>query len=138
MGESNADYVCGYRKPPRHTQFAKGQSGNPKGRPKGSQNLNTIVAKVVRQRIRVTENGRSRWITKFEATMLQLINKAVSGDLKAISQLSYWIKALVESEQVPAVLPRLEDSDQAVLASIVERIRQSYAQGAVDPSSKAT
>ena len=82
----------GYGKPPRHTRFIKGQSGNPKGRPKGSQNLATILEKACRQRVRVTENGRARSITKFEATMLQLCNKAVSGDLRAIAELHGWIK----------------------------------------------
>ena len=69
------------------------RSGNPKGRPKGSQNLAAILAKAGRQRIKVTENGRTRYITKFEAIMLQLVNKAVSGDLKAIHVLQLWIIA---------------------------------------------
>ena len=85
IDENNSDEV-GYRKPPKHTQFVKGRSGNPKGRPKGSQNLASMLAKAGRQRITITENGRSRSITKFDASMLQLMNKAASGDLKAIRQ----------------------------------------------------
>jgi hypothetical protein len=85
MDENNSDEV-GYGKPPKRTQFVKGRSGNPKGRPKGSRKLTDILAKVGRQRIMVTENGRSRSITKLEASVLQLMNKAVSGDLKAFRQ----------------------------------------------------
>jgi Family of unknown function (DUF5681) len=81
--EHNSDEV-GHGKPPKHTQFVKGQSGNPKGRPKGSQNLATLLVKIGRQRITVSENGRTRSIPKLEASMIQLMNKAVSADLKAI------------------------------------------------------
>ena len=87
VAEADETYELGYGKPPQRTQFAKGQSGNPKGRPKGSQNLATILAKAGRQRVRITENGRSRYITKLEASMLQLMSKAASGDLKAIGEL---------------------------------------------------
>ena len=35
------DYEIGYGRPPKHTQFKKGQSGNPEGRPKGIKSLST-------------------------------------------------------------------------------------------------
>src|SRR5208282_3196836 len=69
----------GYCKPPRHTRFIRGQSGNPKGRPKGSQNPAIVLAKAGRQRVKVTENGRTRYVTKAEATVVQMWNKAASG-----------------------------------------------------------
>ena len=124
MPDRDNPYKSGYCKPPRHTQFAKGRSGNPKGRPKGSQNLATILNKAGRQRVRVTENGRTRYITKFEASMLQLVNKAVSGDLKAINELRYWLQSLPEEQNgVAPSLPR--ESDAAVMANIRERILRS-------------
>jgi hypothetical protein len=83
MDEHDSDEI-GHGKPPKRGQFVKGQSGNPKGRPKGSQNLATLLVKIGRQRITVSENGRTRSIPKFEAIILQLMNKAVSCDLKAI------------------------------------------------------
>ena len=125
MADNNDSNAIGYGNPPRRTQFVRGRSGNPKGRPKGSQNFATLLRKIGRQRVRVTENGGSRYITKFEATMLQLMNKAASGDLKAIRELLFWIRSLEGSEQTAIPSAVLHESDNAVMASIVERIRQS-------------
>jgi hypothetical protein len=116
---------AGYGKPPSHTQFVKGQSGNPKGRPKGSQNLATILAKVGRQRVKVTENGRTRYITKFEATMLQLVNKAVAGDPYATRALLSWVMWLANSEQTAAPSPVSHERDKLVMENLIERIRQA-------------
>jgi hypothetical protein len=121
----NNSFKVGFARPPKHTRFVKGQSGNPHGRPKGSQNLSTILAKAGRERVRVTTNGTSRHVTKFEASMLQLMNKAASGDLKAIRELLCWIRSLEDSEQTAIPLPVLHERDDAVMTSIVERIRQS-------------
>jgi len=115
----------GYGKPPSSTQFVKGRSGNPNGRPKGSQNLATLLAKAGRQRVRISENGRTRHVTKFEATMLQLLNKAASGDLKAIAELLDWIKSFAASDQTALAAAAPHETDKAVMKSIIERIRNS-------------
>jgi Family of unknown function (DUF5681) len=125
MANSDDFNAVGYRKPPKRTQFTKGQSGNPKGRPKGSQNFSTILAKAGRERVRVTTNGRSRYVTKFEASMLQLTNKAASGDLKAIRELLCWIRSLEDSEQTAHALPVTPENYKVVMASLIERIRRS-------------
>jgi len=144
MADANDAREIGYGKPPKHTQFTKGQSGNPKGRPKGSQNLATILAKACRQRVKVTENGRTRYITKLEASVTQLNNQAASGELRAIRELFYWNISLANSEQAALPLPVPHESDNAVMASILERIRQSDSppsdmatdSSAADPSRK--
>jgi hypothetical protein len=143
MASAGDAYELGYGKPPRHTQFAKGQSGNPRGRPKGSQNLATVLAKAGRQRVRITENGRTRHVTKFEASMLQLLNKAASGDLKAIAELLDWIKSFADSDQTALACAVPHESDKAVMKSIVERIRDSQnvvsdTTDASDPSQRET
>jgi hypothetical protein len=115
----------GYGKPPVQTQFVKGQSGNPKGRPKGSQNPATVLAKAGRQRVKVTENGRSRYVTKAEATVIQLWNKAASGDLGAARVLLSWITSLADPEQatLPSRVPH--ECDKLVMDNLIERIRKS-------------
>src|SRR5215469_15592455 len=58
--EKQSDYEVGYGKPPRHTRFKKGQSGNPRGRPCGSKNLKTLLSEALSEPVIITENGRSQ------------------------------------------------------------------------------
>jgi hypothetical protein len=119
------NYPVGFRKPPKNTRFVKGKSGNPMGRPKGSQNATAIIDRACRERIRGTTNGRVRHLSKLEAAMLQLLNKAASGDLRATQQLFSWLTWRMNSEQesVPTISP--QESDKLVTESIVDRIRNS-------------
>jgi Family of unknown function (DUF5681) len=93
------DYAVGYGKPPQGKRFVKGQSGNWKGRPKGSKNLTDIFLDTITELVPVTENGRTRSVNKFRVSMKQLVNKAASGDLRAIRELGNWIKKLPECQQ---------------------------------------
>jgi len=79
------EYKVGYGKPPRHTRFQKGRSGNPKGRPKGSKSLPMLVQKIFNEKVLVSEPRGKRWMTKLEAGITQLANKAAKGELKAIN-----------------------------------------------------
>src|SRR5260370_28201545 len=74
----------GYGKPPKGTRFRRGQSGNPKGRPKGRKNIASVIREYLHDRVRVTgANGSSYYISKIEAVMAQLTNKAALGDMRA-------------------------------------------------------
>ncbi len=73
-------YEVGYKKPPRAHQFVKGQSGNPKGRPKGSKNLMTLIFEELEEKIVVQEQGEQKTITKSAAIAKQVVNKAMRGD----------------------------------------------------------
>lgn len=77
-------YHVGYCKPPKNSQFKKGQSGNSRGRRKGSKNSGTLLANALDEVISIKEGGRSKTITKRAAMFKQVVNKAVSGDLRAI------------------------------------------------------
>ena len=54
------DHDAGYGKPPRHSRFKKGQSGNPKGRPRGSRNFSTDLKATLEELIRVTHHGKAQ------------------------------------------------------------------------------
>jgi hypothetical protein len=123
---SGRQFEVGYRKPPKHTQFRKGTSGNPKGRGKGVRNFATEIEDELNSRVPVTENGKRKRITKRKAIAKQLVNKAATGDPKAIPVLLSETRhhaagavAGVGSE----VLCRPED--ELVMATIVKRIREA-------------
>ena len=77
-------YKVGYKKPPHETRFKKGQSGNPKGRPPGKKNLQTVLNDALRERVTVAKNGQYKKISKLEAIVTQLVDRANSGDAKAM------------------------------------------------------
>src|SRR5262245_33179094 len=63
---AKSEYEVGYRKPPRHSRFQKGQSGNPRGRKKGSINTETALRKAIFEQITVRDaSGKKRKMTKF-------------------------------------------------------------------------
>lgn len=78
------DYEIGYGKPPAVTRFKKGQSGNPKGRPKESLDIASRLRAALNERVTVTEDGRRKKIAKVDAIFKQLVNKAAAGDTRAI------------------------------------------------------
>src|SRR5437868_15411219 len=63
------DYEVGYGKPPRHSRFKRGQSGNPRGRARGAKNLRTLLSEALNECVIVTENGGRRKGTQREATI---------------------------------------------------------------------
>jgi hypothetical protein len=81
------DYEVGYKKPPRHTRFRKGRSGNPNGRPKQARNLLTDLHEELQQRITVREGGIERRMSRQQAVVVRLLEKALKGDLGAMAKL---------------------------------------------------
>src|SRR5438270_10814043 len=77
-------FEVGCGKPPPSRRFKPGQSGNPNGRPRGAKNFAVAIEQELVTRVTVTENGRRRRISKREVIAKHLVNKAASGDLKAI------------------------------------------------------
>jgi hypothetical protein len=111
--------------PPKHTQFQKGVSGNPGGRPKGSKNLRTLIMEAARAPVTAVIDGKKRTISKIQATTMQLATKAASGDRAAMGKFLDWIDE-IESRAAaarPAEFP-LSAPDLEVLHAVYERMKQ--------------
>jgi hypothetical protein len=111
----------GYGKPPKDTQFKKGQSGNPRGRPRGAKNLATLVGEALDQKITVTEQGRRRKISKREAIITQLVNRSASADLKATTILLGMMQEIERRTGASTESAALSEADRQVLQFIRNR-----------------
>ena len=80
-------FEVGYGRPPRHSRFKPGQSGNPKGRAKQSRNLRTIVQQVFNEHMQIREGGRLRRMPAIEALVRTTLARAFKGDPKAVASL---------------------------------------------------
>jgi Family of unknown function (DUF5681) len=100
MSEENMSdgYEVGYGKPPRTTQFQKGVSGNPKGRPKKALDFDHELLRQSKASVTLNENGNRRRVSKHEAAILQLLNKAISGNIPALR--TYFDRYQIASEKV--------------------------------------
>ena len=121
--ETPRDYVVGYGKPPLHTRFQKGRSGNPKGRPRGKKNTATLLNAALNASIVVIENGRRKKITKREAILTQLVNKSAAADLKATQMVLAMLRDLEAQTDDVADRALFSEADQQVIRRIQARLR---------------
>ena len=73
----------GYGKPPKAHQFKPGQSGNPKGRPKGAGNLLKQISKHAAKKVTVIDGGVEKKMAKMDVVISAMFNKASKGDVSA-------------------------------------------------------
>jgi hypothetical protein len=119
-------YEIGFCRPPKRTQFKPGQSGNLKGRPKGTLNLATVLERTLRELVVVHEEGRRKQITKMEAALRQLVDQAASGDLAALRQLTTLVASAEQrSSDTEAEVPALNEADQKVVAQMLRRLEKN-------------
>ena len=74
-------------KPPRHTRFKPGQSGNPNGRPKGSKNFATILQQQLRKKVTITVDEKPKRVTVQEVIARRLANDSMKGTTRAMELL---------------------------------------------------
>jgi Family of unknown function (DUF5681) len=123
MSETIREYAANYRKPPLHTRFKKGQSGNPRGRPK--KNLPALLVAALNEPVYVTTNGKRRKITKREAVIAQLVNESADANLQATKMLIDMMKDIEKKTgaEPPSAPHRFAPADEEVIRGVAERIR---------------
>ena len=137
MSENELPEHVGYKHAPKSGRFVKGKSGNPKGRPKGSKNLATIVLRESRQPVRVNGPRGSRSVTKAEAAVMQLSNKAAQGDLRAQRELLFQLRMAEEATNAGVSPLTSHEKDQKVLENIRRRMESISAEAKFsNPESK--
>lgn len=112
-------YAVGYGKPPKHSRFRPGHSGNPKGRSKGRKNLATELLEELSERVAVTENGRRKTLSKQAVILKRMVTDAAQGDAKARDQLLKLIGVIEQATPNAAD----ETSRSTEDAKILERFR---------------
>jgi Family of unknown function (DUF5681) len=106
VAPSSDNYTVGKGRPPLSTRWKPGQSGNPKGRPKGAKNMTTYFNEALNKKIEITERGKTRKVTVREGIALRITTLALKGDTKAISLIfskEPQIAAAVERANIPRI-----------------------------------
>jgi Family of unknown function (DUF5681) len=111
--------------PPKHRQFRKGTSGNPKGRPKGSKNLRTLLLEAADHPVTVEVGGKQRKLSALQATTFRLAEKAANGDAKSMAEFLDWVDE-IQTQAAAAKPPEfpLSEQDVEVLRAAYERMKQ--------------
>ena len=111
----------GYGKPPKEHQFKPGQSGNPKGRPRGAKSSAAIVRELMLRKIEVRERGVIRNVSMFEAMLLRIFENGLKGDPKAAGFLLKLYDQINITERRPRTTFRARSKDSG-------RIQEEHSQ----------
>jgi len=93
-----SNYNVGYKKPPTNYQFKPGKSGNPKGKPKGKKDFKTDLMEELSEKIQITEDGKTKKISKQKALVKSLTAKAIKGNERAANIIITAIYRLMETD----------------------------------------
>lgn len=84
MSDEGEPYRVGRGRPPLHTRFAPGKSGNPRGRPRGRKSIEKMLNELLDQKVSVGVGDRRRSVTRLEAILMQQVQSALKGERKAV------------------------------------------------------
>ncbi len=95
----------GYGNPPKKSQWKKGQSGNPAGKPKKSASIEAKLKMLAKKEIVVIENGTQVSMTQDEAMLVAVLMKAMKGDMAAVK---FVTQTLADDDSSEAQIPSLK------------------------------
>jgi hypothetical protein len=119
--DGQTSYAIGYRRPPLHSRFAPGTSGNPRGKPKGHLSLETVLKQELNRIITIREGGRSRRLKKGAAWVVRTVNGALNNDPKANATLLALLRTFVLGQAQEVAESFITSDDQALLADYLQR-----------------
>lgn len=121
--DDSTSETIGYGRPPLHTRFKPGQSGNPKGRPKHRKNISTVVSEVLNERIKIREGNKIKSMSKSEAIARSMVLRALKGDTKSFTSVMD-LDEKIRQEQKQKSIPTRVVRMPAKVNSIEEWLEQ--------------
>ena len=116
--EQSEDYEVGYRRPPKHTRLKPGQSGNPQGRPKKTNDPDVLVERLLNKKIRVTDkDGVERTLTFIELYLERLAHHSLNGKPFALKLFHPLVMKYKDPEELV-----IDPEDEEALADYLRRI----------------
>lgn len=125
--EPSTEYEIGYGRPPAHGRFKPGQSGNPKGSPKRRRKVRTVIEEALDQKIRIRERDQSRSVSKLDAIVITMVNKALQGDAKALTNFIGLLRSVGLTSEMPepSNAEPLTHHDEELIADFLRRHERS-------------
>ena len=118
------DHVVGYKNPPREHRFKPGQSGNPRGRPKGVKSLDQRLQEELDRPVTVKIGARAQKVPVWRAVVMKLAEAAMKGEFRAMQHvLSLRIGSGSKNEEVEQAVQQLTEDDLLVLEQALKRRR---------------
>jgi hypothetical protein len=108
------DYALGYGRPPKATQFKPGQSGNPKGRRKGSRSLRAELVGIIHGKVPMTDGNQRRHVSRLGALLLKQWERGIKGNERSAQAFIALAKELGLLEEPIPTKPSQELTDEMI------------------------
>ena len=122
MPDREPPYEVGYGRPPRRHQFKPGQSGNPRGRPKGARGLKTDLRAELEARMTIRINNEPVCETRQRLLLRALSSRAAAGDVRAAAILIPIIIQVLGVEDRGGERRALSPLDQSILDAMMQSL----------------
>jgi hypothetical protein len=117
--EGPGDYAVGYGRPPEHSRFRKGQSGNPRGKVKGRKSLKSILADELSARMTIGINGKQVTASRQQLMVQTLTARAAAGDTRAAKMVIELVLQVFGADGQDGARQPLSVQDQRILDQLL-------------------